>query len=976
MADPQQNYRDVLSRLETKDKEGTSAQDLYDAASFLPVTGEAIAAYELPGILSQSGEMISSDDFVEAAKGTGLATLGIASVLPGIGPVARYAKKGLEGFIPYMGPKTAVAGGPDVDPSVMKMEGDPSGVSAVPDDLNLGSGSLFSPEVKKGRKLLIVSCSADKCPDPGDMEAFDRYTGDMFKSIKKQGIPEENVDLAIMSAKYGLIRRDTKIPNYNVKMNKEIANNLLNDPTQVARIKNTIEGYDEVVVEGSNLYKGVIKEAAGDIPLTDFKIDYEKNLPKGERSNYGSGRQKQSVGKFIRSNTPQDVFHYTQADVPPTVFDVNKLSPNDPLSTLGLHVSTNPKAAMDRFAALKTSTVVNTLYRGGMPLEEALKVGAERRNQLIAGPPMQTISGNQGFDASGKLIPTATSGSTMPLKADLSKPFLNPKTNKPFTESELHSFTETPPDDFIDFVTDSTVQNSEMIRKKLAEDGFTHIPYVNDFEDVGELSMIMLIDRPKGSKAVLKGKFGKNDPRERTNPDIMKAEGGVVSMKDKAVNMNRGPRGIEPFVQYFEDGGVVQTIQDYIGSFFEEEPIVPERNVFEEQRAIAEKEKYRPIVEEGIARAIQGREMDEKLARYGQEGALSQRVAASMRKRGERPLNPFEKNLGLQDDPYAKLSVPASYQTGIEFGDMETGFDLLNQLDFNKLLLAGLRDNRTLSDFVKTPKRIDDDYYTTLPSSRAFYNPSFNYIQMSPVETRVPYNATLAHEIMHKGAELLRKTSGQDLGKLRNNVMSKGLMDKAEHRYIQSLVNKAYVDRLINNESIQSNKGLRFYKEQLKDFPNDEFYKEQVKNYEGYLKRNRNEALVDEAKRVFKLYMTDKNKEDFINRVKPILEENNILTYFLSGDYDYNETSKALETMPFETSKAIFDIANSVMGEDYITQKFAENMRKSESSRLTEGYPSYFPEQIPPGYDLYTPKAEGGVIGLKDKAVNMYRNRV
>ena len=108
--------------------------------------------------------------------------------------------------------------------------------SKIPDDLNLGSGSLFSPEIKKGRKLLIVSCSADKCPDPGDMEAFDRYTGDMFKSIKKQGIPEENVDLAIMSAKYGLIRRDTKIPNYNVKMDKEIANNLLNDPTQVNRI--------------------------------------------------------------------------------------------------------------------------------------------------------------------------------------------------------------------------------------------------------------------------------------------------------------------------------------------------------------------------------------------------------------------------------------------------------------------------------------------------------------------------------------------------------------------------------------------------------------------------------------------------------------------------------------------------------------------------------------------------------------------
>ena len=92
MADPQQNYRNVLSRLEAKDKKGTSAQDLYDAASFLPGTGEAIAAYELPGILSQGGQMMQSDDVLEALKGMGLVTLGTASVAPGIGPVARKAR--------------------------------------------------------------------------------------------------------------------------------------------------------------------------------------------------------------------------------------------------------------------------------------------------------------------------------------------------------------------------------------------------------------------------------------------------------------------------------------------------------------------------------------------------------------------------------------------------------------------------------------------------------------------------------------------------------------------------------------------------------------------------------------------------------------------------------------------------------------------------------------------------------------------
>ena len=542
MAKVQQSYRDVLSRLEAKDKKGTSLEDAYDALSFLPGTGEAIAAYELPEVLSQSGKMISSDDFVEAAAGTGMATLGVASMLPIVGSAAKAARKGLEGFIPYLGPKTATAGGPDIDSSVMKMEGDTSGVSAVPDDLNLGSGSLFSPEVKKGRKLLIVSCSADKCPDPGDMEAFDRYTGDMFKSIKKQGIPEENVDLAIMSAKYGLIRRDTKIPTYNVKMNKEIANNLLNDPTHVNRIKNTIEGYDEVVVEGSDLYKGVVKEAAGDIPLRDFKVDFKKAVESGEvkpDGGYGSGRQKQSVGNFLRSNTPVDVYHFSM-EPGFSKFDLDKL----PYLDLGPHVGSTPKAASDRFFTKNYGIMpdLSTRYEG-KTTDEILKDIQERGIKPT----------NENF-----------LGGSIPLKADLSKPFLNPETKKPFTEKELDIYkanqlarlsnNKFSKDDLFfenpNVSDDDIRQAMKKLSRELAEKGFTHIPYINDFESKGDLSYVMLIDRPKDSKAVLKGKFGKNDPKERTNPDIMKEDGGVVSLKDRAVNMNRGPQGIEPFIKF------------------------------------------------------------------------------------------------------------------------------------------------------------------------------------------------------------------------------------------------------------------------------------------------------------------------------------------------------------------------------------------------------------------------------------------
>ena len=87
-------------------------------------------------------------------------------------------------------------------------------------------------------------------------------------------------------------------------------------------------------------------------------------------------------------------------------------------------------------------------------------------------------------------------------------------------------------------------------RKDLSKEGFTHLPYYNDVEDVASTSYIMLTDRPKGSTKVLQSPFAKKDPKKFDDPDIMKEEGGVVSLKDKAVNMNRGPQGIEPFIKF------------------------------------------------------------------------------------------------------------------------------------------------------------------------------------------------------------------------------------------------------------------------------------------------------------------------------------------------------------------------------------------------------------------------------------------
>jgi hypothetical protein len=67
------------------------------------------------------------------------------------------------------------------------------------------------------------------------------------------------------------------------------------------------------------------------------------------------------------------------------------------------------------------------------------------------------------------------------------------------------------------------------LRKQLAEEGYTHIPYINEVEAEGTISYIMLVDRPKGSDAVVRSKFAEFDPSKKDKPELGLAEGGEVN---------------------------------------------------------------------------------------------------------------------------------------------------------------------------------------------------------------------------------------------------------------------------------------------------------------------------------------------------------------------------------------------------------------------------------------------------------------
>lgn len=130
------------------------------------------------------------------------------------------------------------------------------------------------------------------------------------------------------------------------------------------------------------------------------------------------------------------------------------------------------------------------------------------------GTPQAAEARYMGF-AKPEGVPPAL-GFTLPMKADLSKPFLNPVTGKPWTEMDLEMF--------ISAVSDANNIERRLVapfmRERLAKEGYTSIPYMNDVEDTGSISHIMLTDRPSDADAVLRSRFAKFDPAMRNARNI------------------------------------------------------------------------------------------------------------------------------------------------------------------------------------------------------------------------------------------------------------------------------------------------------------------------------------------------------------------------------------------------------------------------------------------------------------------------
>ena len=114
--------------------------------------------------------------------------------------------------------------------------------------------NYLSPNNKK--YLLINSCSKNKKTLYG-VKAVDLYDGPAFKIIRRY--KPKNVDLLILSAKYGLIKGDDVIDYYDEKMTPSKAKTMSGDIRDTLQIVIEKFRYDEIFINLGKDYMLALK---------------------------------------------------------------------------------------------------------------------------------------------------------------------------------------------------------------------------------------------------------------------------------------------------------------------------------------------------------------------------------------------------------------------------------------------------------------------------------------------------------------------------------------------------------------------------------------------------------------------------------------------------------------------------------------------------------------------------------------------
>ena len=111
-------------------------------------------------------------------------------------------------------------------------------------------------------RLLLLGCSQKKVEERGRLPAFQRYDGPAYRVFRKflRDCPdaEPPMNLYILSAKYGLISGDILIPDYDLRMTADRAEQLKPAVQRSLNLILSLYQYDEIFIAMGKLYREVV----------------------------------------------------------------------------------------------------------------------------------------------------------------------------------------------------------------------------------------------------------------------------------------------------------------------------------------------------------------------------------------------------------------------------------------------------------------------------------------------------------------------------------------------------------------------------------------------------------------------------------------------------------------------------------------------------------------------------------------------
>jgi hypothetical protein len=130
----------------------------------------------------------------------------------------------------------------------------------------------------KFKRCIIVNCSQKKRTEEGLLPAMIRYDGPLIRIIRNfftNSVESVNLDVYILSAKYGVLTHNTKIEFYDQLLSNERAEQLKPRVAEILDKKHQLNQYSEVFLAISNKYKELL-ESCESLSLNNTNLTIAK----------------------------------------------------------------------------------------------------------------------------------------------------------------------------------------------------------------------------------------------------------------------------------------------------------------------------------------------------------------------------------------------------------------------------------------------------------------------------------------------------------------------------------------------------------------------------------------------------------------------------------------------------------------------------------------------------------------------------